>query len=140
MTKGKPMPAHMKADFMKTRYIPPHVKHDEYIAFLHAKAHAKQNSAEARELTLLEEAERMEPHGSAADAPVQSKLPPTAREVAAAKLGGSSAGVFTATTDEKPSISPMQLLLDVFPRSAPPATTRRSAAAARLCSARARPP
>ena len=34
MTKGKPMPAHMKADFMKTRYIPPHVKHDEYIAFL----------------------------------------------------------------------------------------------------------
>ena len=76
-----PKPAHLRADWQATRYVPPHVKHDEYVASLYAKQAALANTAEAAMRKQQEAAEREQPALPAEDAPfLKGKLRPTARE------------------------------------------------------------
>ena len=76
-----PMPTHMHPDFQKKRVVPPHVKHDQYVAMLHAKATAAKNTAEAQRQLQAEQAERYFPVAGDMEPPAQAKLPPTARHV-----------------------------------------------------------
>ena len=74
-----PMPAHMQPDFAKKRYVPPHVKHDEYVRMLYAKRDAAMNTPEERRRRQMEHIERDRPAECAPQTPAPSKLPPTAR-------------------------------------------------------------
>ena len=66
------MPAHMAADFQAKRYIPPHIKHDQYVASLYAK-HDTTNTTAARAQRHQEHVERYFPVVSDEDMPLGGK-------------------------------------------------------------------
>ena len=74
-----PMPAALRSDFQK-RYIPPHVKHDEYVQLLYAKYEAKKNTPEVRRQERESVAQRYAPRVAEEDEPTMSrKVPLTSR-------------------------------------------------------------
>ena len=80
MLHTHPMPAALRTDFQKTRYIPPHVKHDEYVQLLHAKHEAKKNTPEVRRQERDSVAQRYAPRVAEEDEPTLSrKVPLTSR-------------------------------------------------------------
>jgi len=80
MLHTHPMPAALRTDFQKTRYIPPHVKHDEYVQLLHAKYEAKKNTPEVRRQERDSVAQRYAPRVAEEDEPTLSrKVPLTLR-------------------------------------------------------------
>ena len=53
-----PMPAHMKADFQKKKYVPPHIHHEAYVQSLYAAAEKAKDTPQSRKVRRDEEEQR----------------------------------------------------------------------------------